>query len=100
MNEYAETCRRIVGRLGLPAVLLAASPDHVLAQGCAMCRTALSGPQDPLAMGLNTSILFLMSMPFVLVASVGAWLTYMFRRARHRPANVYLLPTQAEEGQS
>ncbi len=53
------------------------------AQGCAMCKTALGGPGDPLSSGINTSILFMMSMPFVLFAVVGGWLTYMFWG--HRP---------------
>ncbi len=53
------------------------------AQGCAMCKTALGGPGDPLASGINTSILFMMAMPFVLFAGVGGWLTYMFWG--HRP---------------
>jgi hypothetical protein len=61
------------------AVLL---PAELSAQGCAMCRTALGGPDDPLTQAFNTSILFLMSMPFVLTASVGVWFLYMYRRGR------------------
>jgi hypothetical protein len=88
-------------RLWVPAVLVAVSPTGVLAQGCAMCRTALGGPDDPLAAGLNTSILFLMAMPFVLTASVGVWLAYVFRAGRRRrPVNVSLLPLRPEEDRS
>lgn len=43
-----------------------------------MCKTAVGGPGDPLASGINTSIMFMMAMPFVLFAAVGGWLTYMF----------------------
>jgi len=53
------------------------------AQGCAMCKTSLGGPGDPLSNGINASIFFMMSMPFVLFTVVGGWLTYMFRK--HRP---------------
>ena len=48
-----------------------------------MCATALGGPGDPLSNGINASIFFMMSMPFVLFAAVGGWLAYMFRS--HRP---------------
>ena len=80
------------------AVFLIFVPGEVLAQGCAMCKTALGGADDPLSVGLNTSILFLMAMPFVLVSSVGAWLTYMYRRDRPQRATVYAFRTQKEGG--
>ncbi len=51
------------------------------AQGCAMCKTTVGGPGDPLASGINTSIMFMMTMPFILFAVVGGWLTYMFWRS-------------------
>jgi hypothetical protein len=73
-------------------------PEQAFGQGCAMCKTALGGPEDPLAVGLNASILFLMSMPFVLIGSVGAWLAYMHRQNRPRRATVYELHTQKEAG--
>ncbi len=43
-----------------------------------MCKTAVGGPLDPLARGINTSILFMIATPFALFALVGGWLTYMF----------------------
>lgn len=50
-----------------------------------MCATALNGPSDPLSQGINASIYFLMSMPFVLAGSVGTWLAYMhWSRSRAR----------------
>lgn len=55
-------------------------PATALAQGCAMCNTLVGGPGDPLGHGINTSIVFLMAMPFALTASVGAWIAYMYWR--------------------
>lgn len=47
-----------------------------------MCATALGGADDPLSSGINASIFFMMSMPFVLFAVVGGWMAYMYRRNR------------------
>lgn len=55
-------------------------PATVLAQGCAMCNTLVGGPGDPLGHGINTSIMFMMAMPFVMTGSVGAWIAYMYWR--------------------
>ena len=57
------------------AALLAARTD-ALAQGCAMCRTALGSADDPLARGFYWSILFMMSTPYIVTGSVAAWLVY------------------------
>lgn len=62
-----------------------------------MCKTALGGADDPLARGLNISILFLLSMPFLLAATVGAWFFYMVRRGRRRGPVLRPLPMQKEE---
>lgn len=59
-------------------------PADALAQGCAMCRTAISSPDDPLARGLNFSILLLMAMPFTLASVIGGWLFYAYRRGPSR----------------
>jgi len=59
-------------------------PAQAVAQGCAMCRTAISSPDDPLARGLNFSILLLMAMPFTLASAIGGWLFYRYRRALGR----------------
>jgi hypothetical protein len=86
----------------LAAVLVAGLltlPGELLAQGCAMCKTAVGGPEDPLARGLNVSILFLLSMPFVLAGSVGGWFFYMYRRTR-RHVPVLRLVRAAKEGTS
>jgi len=77
------------------APLAALLPERVVAQGCAMCQTALNGPSDPLSQGINASIYFLMSMPFLLAGGVGTWLVYMHRR-RARQASWSELDTQRE----
>lgn len=57
---------------------------RALAQGCAMCGTAVQDPADPLARSLSSSVLFMMSMPFFLLATVGGWLVYRHRRPGDR----------------
>ncbi len=52
--------------------LFTVAPTPALAQGCAMCRTALS-VEDPVTQGFNYSILFLMAMPYVAFAGVAGW---------------------------
>ena len=63
----------------LPAFTL--FPSEGFAQGCAMCKTALSGADDPLAIGIFWSAILMMSMPFVLFASIGGWIFYQYRCA-------------------
>jgi hypothetical protein len=85
------------GRIAATAVMagLAVYPVESLAQGCAMCATYLSNGQDPRSEAFKVSILFLMSMPFVAVGSVGAWILWMYRRSRpRRPALRVLRPEQ------
>ena len=72
------------------AALLLAVPAQVLAQGCAMCRTTLQGQDDPLVGAINTSVIFLMSMPFLIVGTVGGWMYLTVRRHRiGSPAETY-----------
>jgi hypothetical protein len=71
-------------------------PTELLAQGCAMCKT-IGGAEDPLARGLNVSILFLVSMPFFLLGSVGGWFYYLYRRSRRHMPMLRLVQT-AKEG--
>jgi hypothetical protein len=70
-------------RLTVALAALAATamlPADALAQGCAMCRTALQGQDDPLAVAINTSILFLVTMPYLIVGTVGGWIYLQTRR--------------------
>lgn len=54
--------------------------DGVLAQGCAMCKTTLDGTSDPLVEALNVSVLFMMSMPYLIVGTIGSWIYFASRR--------------------
>ncbi len=63
-------------QLGLTVWLVVAATCEVAAQGCAMCRTALGGADDPLARGFYWSILCLMGAPYVVTAAVGGWIVY------------------------
>lgn len=80
------------------AVMAAAAlyPAASLAQGCAMCATYLSNGQDPRSEAFKVSILFLMSMPFVVVGSVGAWILWMYRRDRMRRPALRVLRAEQE----
>jgi hypothetical protein len=69
--------------LGMVGALVATlMPMQSWAQGCAMCATYLSNGHDPRADAFKISIMFLMAMPFVVVATAGGWIVWMHRRAR------------------
>lgn len=74
--------RNRLARAGLAVAVSAVAswPVQALAQGCAMCRTALDGQDDPLVGAFNTSVLFLMVMPYAVVAFVGGWIYLEVRR--------------------
>ena len=74
------TRRAVLLSAFVAVVLFAGAADDAATQGCAMCRTALGGADDPLTQGIFRSILFLVSVPFVLLASVGGWLVYSLNR--------------------
>ena len=67
--------------------LLLALPEEALAQGCAMCRTALEGKDDPLVGAINASVIFLMTMPYLIVGTVGGgiYLASRRRQVEHDP---------------
>jgi hypothetical protein len=50
-----------------------------------------------LSHGINTSILFMLSMPFLMTGSVAAWIVYMYRRAGVPFDPVSQLELQGEE---
>jgi hypothetical protein len=68
--------RDLVAHGALVVAALLATRSDALAQGCAMCRTALGSGDDPLARGFYWSILFMMSSPYIVTGSVAAWLVY------------------------
>ncbi len=59
---------------------VAVVPVEAIAQGCAMCKTALDGPMDPTTEAFNASTLFLMAAPYTLVGTVGIWMYLSARR--------------------
>ena len=72
------------------ATLLPAT--RAFAQGCAMCGSSFA-PDDPVTKAMNTSIIFLLLTPYVLLAAVGCWLYVRYRhRGAHRRAAVIALP--------
>ena len=91
------SCRAagIASMLALAIVLGCSAfwPNASLAQGCAMCATAVGSSE---ARGMNISILFLMSMPFVLTGSVGGWLWYSYRRSQRRRPTLHVLGASRE----
>lgn len=76
----------------------ALSPQ-ALAQGCAMCRTAVQSPDDPLALGINVSVAMMMIVPFAVVGSIGGWLAFVYRRA-HRLAATGTPPVGAPQNET
>jgi hypothetical protein len=58
------------------------APPQALAQGCAMCRTAVDGQDDPLSRGISHSVIFMIAMPFAVFFSGAGWLFLTHRRAR------------------
>ena len=73
-----------------------AGARSVLAQGCAMCATYLGNGDDPRSEAFKASIVFLMSMPFVVAGSVGAWILWMHRRARPKRPELRVLQAEQE----
>jgi hypothetical protein len=51
---------------------------------CAMCGTALSSPDDPLARGLFWSVVFLISLPYAIVGAFIAAIAWAHHRAKLR----------------
>lgn len=72
--------KKIITTLVLTTVVLLVFNQDVFAQGCAMCRIApesnLNGGGD-LGKNLNKGILFLMSLPYILLVA-ATW--YFFRK--------------------
>ena len=71
-----------------------------VASACPTCKVALANhdaSQGDIVSGYFWSILFMMSMPFVMVGSVGAWIVYMYWRGgrdEHSDAHPLALPRE------
>ncbi|HUY35392.1 MAG TPA: hypothetical protein VMV69_21795 [Pirellulales bacterium] len=57
-----------------------------VATACPMCKAGLAGEHDRLIQAWGVSIVFLLSMPFVLVTSFSAYMYVLVRRARREEA--------------
>jgi heme/copper-type cytochrome/quinol oxidase subunit 2 len=77
-----------VYRLPLPFLLIAAIALCVLAAGaspawaCPFCKEALGSSGGDLVSGFFYSILFMLSMPFLIVTGMGTYMYVLVRRAR------------------
>jgi hypothetical protein len=89
---------RLAARLAALAVLglVTLAPAAPLrAQGCSMCKTALEGPDDPVAAAFRTTTLFLMATPYTITAAVGLWIVLgARRRSRVEPPDTREVPLQ------
>jgi hypothetical protein len=68
-------------------MLLFASAARALGQGCAMCGSSY-GEADPTGRAISWSVLFLMTMPYVLAGSVASVFFFAHRRSRGRRGGV------------
>ena len=67
-------------RLGISTVLLLMEARELFAQGCAMCGQFDSA--DPTGRAISWSVLYLMSMPYLLAGLVASVFFVAYRRAR------------------
>ena len=68
----------------LAVLVLFALPALASAQ-CAMCGTVGQGKKDPLVKGMFASILFMVTMPFAVVGTLGRWIWTQHRRDQPPP---------------
>ncbi len=88
---------RILPRaLGCLTAAAAGGTGRILAQGCAMCGTALKEGDDPLSRGLSASVLFMMAMPFAVFVTVGGWIAWRQVTARRPDPSPAPLPEESE----
>jgi hypothetical protein len=66
----------------LAGIFVLCTRVDAVAQGCAMCRTALGSPDDPLTRGFYWSVLLLISAPYLVFASIAGWLVYRHMASR------------------
>jgi hypothetical protein len=92
ITRFAATAGTVASAVCLAVV----APTRTLAQGCAMCATYLGNGDDPRSEAFKISIVFLMSMPFVVAGSVGAWILWMHRRARPKRPELRVLRAEQE----
>jgi hypothetical protein len=76
----------------LVAGVAAALPQRVWAQGCAMCRTAVEGGDEALALGFNWSILLLIGVTYGLLATVGGWIAFRYWKGQPHARAAEVVP--------
>jgi hypothetical protein len=84
MTGVARAVRRTLAGVALAVLLLAGSAGTAAA--CPSCKTALD-TSDRWQTAFNASVLFMMSMPFAVVAVVGGALYRAHRRKRASEAS-------------
>lgn len=67
-------------RFAIVALVLGCA-SRAAAQGCAMCGSSLKG-DDPVSQAFNTSILFMIAVPYTLFTLAAVWLWVAYRRAQ------------------
>ena len=77
--------RIVVVTAAAACAIVALSGPDALAQGCAMCRTAVEGQNDPLTRGISLSVIFMVSMPFAIFTTIAGWLYISHRRGVDSP---------------
>jgi len=98
MKLLAGLHRKLAALLAVAVTALLSSPES-LAQGCAMCRTALNGDQDPLARAISVSAVFMISMPFMIFASIAGWIVMNVRKAGREEAERLQSGPAPEDGE-
>lgn len=83
--------KRILFLFSVVAALILASPASALAQ-CAMCRATVESnvqsQESQVGAGLNTGILYLMTIPYILIGTVGfIWYRYNKAQKAHQKVN-------------
>ncbi len=80
--------QRHFAALGLAvAGALIASPE-ALAQGCAMCKTAVEGSDDPLAKAIAASSIFMIVVPLAVMATIASWVALAMKRGQAAPQEI------------
>ena len=82
MNNGLRNRASFARHLRMPLVLCAWLAVSSIASACPMCKEALSNGGGDLVSGFFYSILFMLSMPFLIVGGLGTYMYLLVRRAR------------------
>ena len=77
--------KRIYTIIGIMFVLILVSADIMFAQ-CAMCKAVAESEQGEgkmqMSTGLNSGILYLMSIPYIMGAAAGVWFYLRYKKLK------------------